>query len=212
MFSYLYNPPKLIKKMFRKFAWESSSDKILFTFDDGPNPGTTEIILNSLSKKNIKAIFFVVGENVKRYPELVKKILGEGHQIGNHTMRHSILTRLNKHERDEEIGEVQKILSEDFNYKVKYFRPPHGRFPLTLSKELNRFGLKNVMWSLLTYDYKNDFTVVKNSVDRYLMKNSILVFHDSRKSSVIIEDSINYAINQAEKNNFEIGRAEECLS
>ncbi len=209
---YLYNPPILVKRMFHNFAWESSSDKILFSFDDGPNPGTTEIILSSLKKKNIKALFFLVGENVKRYPELVKMILEDGHQIGNHTMRHSVLTRLNKSEREEEIGAVQKILSEDFNYKVNYFRPPHGRFPLNLSKQLNRFGLKNVMWSLLTYDYKNDFTVVKKSVDKYLMKNSILVFHDSRKSSGIIEESINYAINQAEKNNFEIGSAEECLN
>ncbi len=212
MFSYLYNPPILVKRIFHNFAWESSKDKVLFSFDDGPNPGTTEIILTSLKKKNIKALFFLVGENILRYPELVKNILEEGHEIGNHTMRHSIITKLNKNERREELGAVQKIMAEDFGYKVKFFRPPHGRFPFGLADELIPFGLKNVMWSLLTYDFKNELSIVKKTVDNYLKGNSIIVFHDSNKSAGIIEESINYAILQAEKNNFVIGGAKECLS
>ncbi len=212
MIRYLYNPPKLVKAVFNKFAWESSQEKILITFDDGPNPGTTERILASLKKHNVQALFFLVGENIKRYPEFVKQILDEGHEIGNHTMKHSIISKLSKSERQKEIDEVQKIMHDEFDYIVKYFRPPHGRFSLGLSAELEGLKLRNVMWSLLTYDFKNNLDIVKNVVNNYLNKNSLVVFHDSKKSENIIIDSIEYLLAEVERKNLKVGNVSECLS
>ena len=92
----MYVPPKLFQKLFPKTIWESRVDKVLFTFDDGPNPATTPIILDKLNEHSIKAVFFCVGENVERYPELSKQIVDEGHLIGNHTQTHKNINFFNR--------------------------------------------------------------------------------------------------------------------
>lgn len=205
-----YNPPKLIKSVFNNFQWESNSSKVLLTFDDGPNAETTEIILKELQNKKVESIFFCVGENIIKYPSLTKEILSEGHEIGNHTFNHSRITGLNKKELIETITKFQNILSE-FDYTVKYFRPPYGRFKLNTGKILNKLQLKNVMWSLLTYDYKNNLNIVKFAVSNYLLENSIIVLHDSNKSKKIISDSISFIFEEVDKKNFQMGNPSECL-
>ena len=208
---YLYNPPFIIKKIFSDFFWDSTGNKILLTFDDGPNPGSTEIILKELKKNNIKSLFFCVGNNVNKYPELAKTILANGHSIGNHTYNHRRLTDSTKAESLKEIKLFNDLLSEKFNYRVKYFRPPHGKFNFNSSKIISESGMNCVMWSLLTYDYKNDFDIVKISVRKFLGKNSIVVLHDSDKSKNIIADSINYIVETAGTLGLQIGAPDECL-
>lgn len=208
---YKYNPPTLFKEIFNEFYWGTTNNKILLTFDDGPIPECTEIILNTLSKNQLKALFFCVGDNVKKYPELVKSILSEGHTIGNHTFNHKRLQTLSKQEKFFQIKSFNELLENDFNYKVKYFRPPHGRFQLTTNSLLNKFNLKNVMWSLLTYDYKNNFELVKFAVTNFIKEDSIIVLHDSIKSKDIIRDSIEYIVEQASDKKFSFGEPSECL-
>ena len=208
---YLYNPPVLIKKIFNNFQWNSITDKILFTFDDGPNPKTTEIILKELSNLKIKTIFFCVGENLDKHTTIAKEILSEGHLIGNHTYSHRRIYRKPKNEVIKSIEQVQNIALEKLNYKIKYFRPPYGNYDLRTSSILKQLNLQNVMWSLLTYDYKNDINIVKFAVRKYLQKNSIIVLHDSNKSKNIIEDSIKIIVEESNKNKFKIGNPSECL-
>lgn len=209
---YLYNPPVLLKKIFNDFSWNTINQKVLLTFDDGPNPGTTEVILKKLSDEKIKVLFFCVGNNVQKYPELVNQIKAEGHSFGNHTFNHKTLNKLSIEEKVQEIFSVNKLFQEKFNIKIKYFRPPHGRFQLSTDRLLKKFGLKNVMWSLLTYDYKNDLSIVKFAVEKYLKQNSIIVLHDSKKSKEIINDSISFIADEVRKNNYQFGEANECLS
>lgn len=209
---YLYDPPGILKNLFKDFYWETRNHKILLTFDDAPNPDTTEIILKKLFDEKIKALFFCVGENVKKYPDLVSQIISEGHSVGNHTLNHKILNRISESEKDYQISAVNNLFEEKFNIKLKYFRPPHGRFQLSTNRLLKKFKLKNVMWSLLTYDYKNDISVVKFATEKYLKKNSIIVLHDSNKSKNIILDSISHITENAFKKNYQFGKAEECLS
>jgi peptidoglycan/xylan/chitin deacetylase (PgdA/CDA1 family) len=209
---YLYNPPWLLKKYFNDFYWNTVNSKVLLTFDDGPNAETTELILKKLSDEKIKALFFCVGDNVSKYQELVSQILSEGHLIGNHTFNHKILNRISSEEKEEQIASVQKIFDEKFNIKIKYFRPPYGKFQLSTSAMLKKYNLRNVMWSLLTYDYKNDLSIVKLAVEKYLNQNSIIVLHDSKKSKNIILDSISIVADEVKKRNFSIGDAEECLN
>ncbi len=135
----------------------------------------------------------------------------EGHIIANHTMNHKLLTRLNREESIEEIGAFNDMMKEKFNYDLKYFRPPYGRFNLKTNGILNELNLKCVMWNLLTYDFENNFEKVKYAIENYLNKNSIIVLHDSLKSSDIIEDSLNYTIDQISKKGFEFGEPEDCL-
>ena len=211
MIKYSYNPPLIIKKIFSEFYWQTTNKKILLTFDDGPKPGTTEKILEHLSSLKIKALHFCVGNNIKEYPSLVNELISEGHTIGNHTLNHKYLTRISESEVNGEIEQVNSVLVDDFNYYVKYIRPPYGRFNLTVRKLLNNTNLKVVMWNLVTYDYKNDWEKVKFAVDKFLQKNSIVVLHDSDKSKEIILDSIKYIADAAALRNFEFGEPEECL-
>jgi len=208
---YSYNPPLIIKKLFNDFHWNSQTSKILLTFDDGPNPKTTECILNELDKLSIKSIFFCVGENLERNPTLAREILSQGHEIGNHTYKHKKINKLNKKETIESIKKVQEFALNTFDYKIKYFRPPHGRFTLRTNRILKEVGLINVMWSLLTYDYKNDLNIVRFALAKYLTKNSIIVLHDSNKSKDIIVESIKLVADEVNRTNYQIGKPSECL-
>jgi len=206
-----YDPPLLVKKVFNNFLWETSNSQILLTFDDGPNYGTTEELLELLKEKNIKALFFCLGENVSKYPGLCQRIIDEGHTIGNHTYSHKKLNETDREEIDREISRTNILLKERFNYHVKYFRPPHGRFTFSTNKILKKHKLKNVMWSLLTWDYKGDFKVVEKSISKYIKKNSIVVLHDSDKTKKILLDSVNLIIEEAKKRNYNIGEPGNCL-
>ena len=211
MIKYKYNPPALIKKFFKEFYWQTTNNKILLTFDDGPNPGTTEKILEQLSSLNIKALHFCIGNNLKKYPALTNELISEGHIIGNHTLSHKFLTRITRDAAKDELEKVNSILADEFNYNVKHVRPPYGRFNLSVRKLLNKTNLKVVMWNLVTYDYKNDMKKVKFAVDNYLQNNSIIVLHDSDKSKDIIIDSIKYITDAAAVRGLKFGEPEECL-
>ena len=205
-----YVPPKLFQILFPKTIWKSIVDKILFTFDDGPNPRTTPIILAKLKEHSIKAIFFCVGENMDRYPELAKQIVEEGHMIGNHTQSHTNINFFNK-KASSSIANCSEIMKKSVGIDPIYFRPPHGRIGLRTEKLMKQNGLKNVMWSLLTYVYQNDINIVKFAVENYLKNNSIIVLHDNNKSMQIIGESINLIVEKIKENGYEIGEPSECL-
>jgi peptidoglycan-N-acetylglucosamine deacetylase len=208
---YFYSPPFIVKKLFPELYWNTTNDKILLTFDDGPNPDTTERILYTLNQLKIKSLFFCVGNNIKNHFALTKSILSEGHTIGNHTYNHKILSRLKLGESINEIQTFNTLLQSDHNFDVKFLRPPHGRINLRTKKLLNETGMKCIMWNLLTYDYQNNFEKVKYSVNNFLQQNSIIVLHDSNKSKDIIKDSIKYIFNHADKKGYQFGEPNECL-
>ena len=209
--NFRYSPPVLVQKLFGNFIWQTSNNKILLTFDDGPTESVTIKILSLLKNNNIKAVFFCVGDNIKNHPELTEKILGEGHTIANHTMYHKLITKMNREEAVDEIKSFNDLMKEKFNYGVKYFRPPHGRFNLKTNRILSELNLKCIMWNLLTYDFKNDIKRVQYSIDKYLSANSVIVYHDNVKNYDIIEGSLNYTIEQAAKKGFKFGEPKDCL-
>jgi len=208
----LYNPSVPGQVLFPEFIWQSRSNKVLLTFDDGPNPGSSEIILKTLDGLKIKALFFMVGNNIRRYPQLANEILAAGHDFGNHTYNHNNVAFITNKKFDNEILMFNKAANEVLNRQTSYFRPPRGRFDLGLQKRLKNFGLKNVMWSLLSFDYKNDINIVKFALDNFLLRNSLVVLHDSDRSKNIIEDSIKYLADKVIDSGFEFGTPPECLN
>ncbi|MDZ7623307.1 MAG: polysaccharide deacetylase family protein [Ignavibacteriaceae bacterium] len=208
---YYYNPPLIVKILNRSFHWNTRNNKILLTFDDGPTEAATLKILSILRANHLKAVFFCVGNNIKNQQALAERILSDGHTIANHTMNHKLLTKMSREESIDEITPFNNLLKEKFNYNVKYFRPAHGRFNLKTKGILKELNLECVMWNLLTYDYENNIQKVKYAIDNYLKENSILVFHDSIKCSDIIEEALNYTIEQADKRGFKFGEPEDCL-
>ncbi len=211
MIRYRCNPPALVKTIFNDFKWNSSADKILLTFDDGPLSGNTETVLKILNNYNVKAAFFCVGNNIRQNPGLTAELLAEGHLIGNHTFNHKKITELPGSELLEEITGFNKLLEDKHAYKVKFFRPPHGKFNLKLNKVLKDKEMINVMWSLLTYDFKCDLNIFKDIVDNYLVKNSIVVLHDSIKSKPIIHEAVEYLLEKIHERGLAAGEPAECL-
>lgn len=207
----MFNPPLIVKKIFNEYFWQTSNNEVLLTFDDGPLLNNTETILSRLGHLKIKALFFVVGGNCEKNPSLIQEILSEGHTIGNHTFNHKVPAMLSADELKKEIDDLNSLILNQYNYMVKYFRPPHGRFSVNLNRILKEKEMRNVMWSLLTFDYKNDYKLVKFAIDKYLQKNSIVVLHDSLKSKKIIADSINYLYDCCQSRGYNFGDAEECL-
>jgi len=207
---YLYVPPFPVRLLFPQCIWNTKAEKILLTFDDGPVPGNTEKILQKLDDYKIKSLFFAVGNNIIKNPGLASEILREGHTIGNHTMNHTVLPKVNKIRIEDEVTSFTRLSKDELGYTVKYFRPPHGRMNYEINNIVKRNGLKTIMWSLLTYDYKGDLAEVKKSL-KYLKSESIVIFHDSIKSKNIITDALNLFIETAAKKNLFIGTPEECL-
>lgn len=172
-------PSKWLRWIYPKALWRINPEEhaVYLTFDDGPIPESTPFILDTLREFGVKATFFMVGENVERYPDLYRRIVEEGHQVGNHTynhmgsLRHYIITYYNNVEKANEL--IHSHL----------FRPPHGWMWLGAYNMLRR-KYKIVMWDLVTRDYShllNAFDVLRNVV-LYTRNGSIITFHDSLKS------------------------------
>jgi polysaccharide deacetylase family sporulation protein PdaB len=161
-----------------------TSQKIVaLTFDDGPARITTPEILSILKEKNIKATFFVVGEQVKRFPSLVSQEIEEGHEVGNHTYSHPQLTRLNVSLINKELEDTEQEIIK-FAPKPTLFRPPGGAYNkniLTLAREK---GYTIILWSIDTYDWRNPpiGKIVDRVVDN-IKPGSIILLHDGRQPS-----------------------------
>ena len=186
-----------IKKIFNNLVWDipNSDKKIYLTFDDGPIPEVTEWVLNILKSKDIKATFFCIGDNMKKHPEVYKRILAEGHQTGNHTFNH-----LNgwKTETNHYIENLKLCETEYLKLNTEHsflFRPPYGKIKPSQSKTIRQFGYKIIMWDVLSYDF--DSTVSEEKCLENVISNteqgSIIVFHDSVKA----EKNLKYALPKA---------------
>lgn len=172
-------PARWMRWLYPKAMWRMKKDErtVYLTFDDGPIPESTPFILETLAEFGIKATFFMVGENVKRHPELYERIVAEGHQVGNHTFNHlgafkhwTITYIINTFKANELIH-------------AHLFRPPHGWMRPSEYYWLRK-EFRVVMWDVVTRDYSKWMTAdgVVNNVKRYVRNGSIITFHDSLKS------------------------------
>ena len=119
--------------------------KVALTFDDGPHPVCTPQLLDGLKKRDVKVTFFVTGENVESYPEIVKRASEEGHLIGNHTFHHVQLTAANSDDFKKEIISTNDIIQEVTGKETSFIRPPYGSWDKKYEKELNMFP---VLWDV----------------------------------------------------------------
>ena len=160
---------------------------IFLTFDDGPVPGPTEFVLDTLGKYNVKATFFCIGDNVRKHPHVFKKVVDEGHRIGNHTFHHLKGWNCSTHEYIDNI----ELCDQQFQATgiqllepglEDLFRPPYGRIKMDQIKSLKRFRI--IMWDVLTQDYlesKSPEKCLRGSIAA-TRPGSIVVFHDSVKA------------------------------
>ncbi len=150
---------------------------VYLTFDDGPIPESTPFILKTLKEFDAHATFFMVGDNVRKYPHLFRQIVEEGHQLGNHTYNHlGGLKHLTKTYLDN-VEKANQLIG------AHLFRPPHG-WMTAAEYHFLRKKYQIVMWDLVTRDYSRRLTAadVVENVRRYTRNGSIITFHDSLKS------------------------------
>jgi peptidoglycan/xylan/chitin deacetylase (PgdA/CDA1 family) len=177
--------PFFIPWLYPDLIWRipTGQKELFLTFDDGPVPGPTDFVLETLKKNNIKATFFCIGDNIRKHPDIFKKVVANGHAIGNHTFNHlkgwgtATIEYVKNVKRFEE-----QLKIENYELKIELFRPPYGRITRSQIKALQHY--KIIMWDVLTIDYRQKLSpeaCLKNSIGA-TRPGSIIVFHDSLKA------------------------------
>ena len=155
---------------------------VALTFDDGPRRGTTDRLLNGLKERGASATFFLVGEEAEQYPDLVKRMQAEGHQVGNHTWSHVRLEGASTAVIQEEVGENEKLLEELLGGSGYWLRPPYGL--ITPGTE-TLIRVPMVKWSVDPRDWESRNTEkVVRAILKDVQPNSIILLHDIYDTSV----------------------------
>lgn len=181
LIKYVVQPPWLYRILFPESIWRIKlrGRKVAFvTFDDGPVPEVTPWVLRTLASFNVRATFFMVGDNARRNPELVKQVVAAGHSVGNHSMHHVQGMHCRRWKFLRDVNEAAGVIPD-----TVLFRPPHGMLKWKQARAVQQH-YNMVMYDVVTRDYALNTTpdeVVAN-VMRYTRNGSIIVFHDSQKS------------------------------
>lgn len=153
------------------------ASRIALTFDDGPGEAT-ERILDTLKGAGIQATFFLLAQNVEKYPELARRIASEGHEIGNHTYSHPYLFGMSPGAIAHEVQRAQTVIEETTGVRPSTFRPPYGVRWFGVFPVLENFNLTAVMWSVSSVDWKySPERIVARVLDR-TRNGSVVLFHD----------------------------------
>lgn len=172
----------LYQSVFPSCVWRLphiEEKRFFLTFDDGPIPEVTPWVLDVLKSYNVKAHFFCVGDNVRKYPAIYKRILEEGHKVGNHTHNHVNGWTLHSNIYLKNVSLAKQFIDS------KLFRPPYGKLLRPQIKWLQAKGYTIVMWDVLTKDYDSKISP-ESCLQRSLKakEGSIILFHDSIKAEV----------------------------
>ncbi|MCI9532937.1 MAG: delta-lactam-biosynthetic de-N-acetylase [Lachnospiraceae bacterium] len=175
---------------------EDTQEKTLYlTFDCGFENGNTPAILDALKKHGVKAAFFIVGNYLETSPDLVKRMLEEGHIVGNHSYHHPDMSKMGKEEFAKELGELESLYEQAVGKPMeKYYRPPQGKYSegsLQLAKEL---GYQTVFWSLAYVDWNQDSQPSHEEAFDKLLKRvhpgAIVLLHNTSKTNGEIMDEL----------------------
>lgn len=156
-----------------------SGKQLALTYDDGPNDPHTLRLLDVLAKHGLKATFFVIGNYVRQRPDIVRRIVAEGHEVGNHTYTHPLLSLCDSGNARGELEQCAAALKETGVSDVRFFRPPFGaRRPATL-RIAREMGYTPVMWSVWCFDWKTTSAdVVEQHAVRGITGGDVILLHD----------------------------------
>lgn len=194
-------PPLLYRLLFPEAVWRLKRKKkrvVYLTFDDGPVPEVTPWVLDVLDRYDVKATFFMVGDNARRYPHLLDEVKRRGHSYGNHTMHHLQGFKVPSWNYLRDITEANELIDSPL------FRPPHGIMRWGQAKVIKEH-YNVVMYDLVTRDYskKIDGERVLSNVKRLTRNGSIIVFHDSLKAERNLRVALPRAIEWLKEQGYE---------
>ncbi len=173
----------------------NQSKKIYLTFDAGYEAGYMEKILEVLKQNNVKACFFITAHYLNTQPELVKKMIDDGHIVGNHTVNHKSMPEIDNDTIKKEVMDLHSAVYDKFRYEMKYIRPPKGEFSERSIDYTNSLGYKTVLWSLAYDDWDEQKqgreSYGKSKVLNNLHNGAIILLHsNSKDNSNILDDVI----------------------
>jgi len=188
-----HRTPFVLPLIYPSLTWRIEPvDKELFlTFDDGPVPGPTEFVLEKLSQASIPATFFCIGDNIRKHPDVFRRITAGGHTVGNHTVNHVNGWKTSVAKYHGNVTEFDTLAAEaGYQGPTHLFRPPYGRITWKQIKMLA--GYRIIMWDVLSQDYHRHLSpeqCLRRTIQA-CRPGSIIVFHDSYKA----EKNMNYAL------------------
>jgi len=172
----------------------SEKKYIYLTFDEGYEAGYTEKILEVLKTNQVSATFFITAHYVNTQEDLVKKMISEGHIVGNHTVNHKSMPDLSDEEIKKEVMDLHQVILEKFNYEMKYIRPPKGEFSERTIQETNKLGYKTVMWSFAYEDWNENKQPDEEKAKKMILDNlhngEIMLLHGNSKTNTNILDNV----------------------
>lgn len=203
----------MLQQQYGKYsAWfiGQEEDKIYLTFDEGYENGYTSQILDVLKEKNVSAVFFVTMDYVTKEPELVQRMIDEGHAVGNHTTNHPNMTRISLEDAKKEVEQLHEYIQSEFGYEMMLFRAPEGAISEQTMALLQSMGYENVLWSFAYHDWDVNQqmsceTALKKATEQ-LHPGAIYLLHAvSRTNAEILGDWIDAVRSQGyEFGNWEV--------
>lgn len=201
------------------FAEVITDQKIVaLTFDDGPYPPYTNQLLDILREEEVLGTFFLIGTNAERHPEIVQRIVYEGHQIGNHTYSHGDLLKAERKIIDQEITKTNELLTQITGQKIEIIRPPHGFRDGAVMDIIEAMKLKAVGWSVMSRDWTNPgVDIIVNRTMENVRNGSIILLHDgdgieAEKSRIESIESARHIIRQLKNKGYKFVTVNDILT
>lgn len=190
---------------YNEYIKKRSRKAVALTFDDGPNPNTTPVALELLKKYNAKATFFMVGRSVAGNEDIIKQVVAEGHQIGNHSWSHPLLTKVSLEEAKRQINDTTEALKKASGQDVHIMRPPYGGINPTIQAAVNQ---SFILWDIDTLDWKNRNTASIMKEVRKAQPGSIILMHDIHQTSI---DALPSVLQYLTEQGFELVTIDELM-
>ena len=170
---------------------QATEQMVSLTFDDGPNPKTTPLILDILKKYNAKATFFILGQNIAGNEDIIRRMVAEGHEVANHSWSHPNFTKLSPDQIKQEVEQTQAALEQITGQRPLMVRPPYGAVNQTV---MNAMNLPAIYWSVDSLDWKSrDPKAILNVIQANTHPGSIVLLHDIHQPTAeSIEPVIQY--------------------
>lgn len=177
---------------------------LALTFDDGPDKIQTPKVLSLLEKYRVKATFFVLGEEVEYQKDILKMVVSQGHDIGNHFYKHINIKKASEKEIKEAIESNNKLIEKVIGYKPKYVRPPYGIVTDALKKVCGELNMKIILWNKDSEDWNKtpDSEIIKYMLNKP-SNGDIMLFHDGSKTYTNTLSSLDVIIPSLQKKSFE---------
>ena len=187
---FLYRVPTFVQWIFPRYVWhmDRKNARVYLSFDDGPVAGITEFVLDLLLERNMKATFFMVGDNILKDLPLARRVVAEGHQVGNHTFNHlnGRQTSLKKYLAN--VAQCERVIEDQLGISTRLFRPPYGR--LTRQQQYYLYqDYRIIMWEILSGDFIPEINEMNSlkKISQKTQNGSILLFHDQLKTAGFVK-------------------------